>query len=131
MPDKSTLLKTFNTQFFSFLDDIMTIYPENKEIAKGKKSFEMIKMASPSIFIKIWYSHVYKIYKLEIDSGNVDYFIEKDYSGDLVQITNANEVIQIIEIIKDPIRSMDKANKEHTCKYLQVLSKLSELYHNA
>ena len=131
MPDKSTLLKTFNTQFFSFLDDIMTIYPENKEIAKGKKSFEMIKMASPSIFIKIWYSHVYNIYKSEIDSGNVDYFIEKDYSGDLVEITNANEVIQIIEIIKDPIRSMDKKNKEHTSKYLQVLSKLSELYHNA
>ena len=86
MPDKSTLLKTFNAQFFSFLDDIKTIYPENKEIAKGKKSFEMVKMASPSIIIKIWYSHVYQHYKSEIDSGNVDFFIDKDYSGDLAEV---------------------------------------------
>ena len=131
MPDKSTLLKTFNTQFFSFLDDIKTIYPENKEIAKGKKSFEMIKMASPSIIIKIWYSHVYQHYKEEIDSGNVDFFIDKDYSGDLHEISNAAEVIRIIEMIKGPIRNMDEKNKQHTCKYLQVLSKLSELYNSA
>lgn len=131
MPDKSTLLKTFNTQFFSFLDDIKTIYPENKEIAKGKKSFEMIKMASPSIIIKIWYSHVYQHYKQEIDGGNVDFFIDKDYSGDLHEISNAAEVIRIIEMIKGPIRNMDEKNKEHTCKYLQVLSKLSELYNSA
>jgi hypothetical protein len=128
MPDKSTLLKTFNAQFFSFLDDIKTIYPENKEIAKGKKSFEMVKMASPSIIIKIWYSHVYQHYKSEIDSGNVDFFIDKDYSGDLAEVSNADEVIRIIEVIKEPIRMMDEKNKEHTCKYLQVLSKLSELY---
>lgn len=131
MPDKSTLLKTFNTQFFSFLDDIKTIYPENKEIAKGKKSFEMIKMASPSIIIKIWYSHVYLHYKTEIDSGNVDFFIDKDYADDLSEVANAIEVIRIINIIKEPIRTMDEKNKEHTSKYLQVLSKLSELYNSA
>ena len=131
MPDKSTLLKTFNTQFFSFLDDIKTIYPENKEIAKGKKSFEMIKMASPSIIIKIWYSHVYQHYKEEINSGNVDFFIDKDYADDLSEIANANEVVRIIEIIKEPTRNMDEKNKQHTSKYLQVLSKLSELYNSA
>jgi hypothetical protein len=131
MPDKSTLLKTFNTQFFSFLDDIKTIYPENKEIAKGKKSFEMIKMASPSIIIKIWYTHVYEHYKEEINSGNVDFFIDKDYTDDLSEIANANEVVRIIEIIKEPIRNMDEKNKQHTSKYLQVLSKLSELYNSA
>jgi len=131
MPDKSTLLKTFNTQFFSFLDDIRIIYPENKEIAKGKKSFEMIKMASPSIIIKIWYSHVYLHYKTEIDSGNVDFFIDKDYAHDLSEVANATEVIRIINIIKEPIRTMDEKNKEHTSKYLQVLSKLSELYNSA
>ena len=40
MTDKPTLLKTFNTQFFSFLDDIISIYPENRELLKGKKSFD-------------------------------------------------------------------------------------------
>ena len=32
MADKSTLLKTFNTQFFAFLKDIMVIFPDNKDL---------------------------------------------------------------------------------------------------
>ena len=43
MADKSTLLKTFNTQFFVFLKDIMVIFPDNKDLAKGKKSFELVE----------------------------------------------------------------------------------------
>ena len=31
MPDKSTLLKTFNTQLFAFLDDVIAIFPENTD----------------------------------------------------------------------------------------------------
>ena len=61
----------------------------------------------------------------------VDFFIDKDYADDLSEVANAIEVIRIINIIKEPIRTMDEKNKEHTSKYLQVLSKLSELYNSA
>ena len=54
MSDKSTLLKTFNTQFFAFLDDIIGILPENKDIAAARKSFFMIKTANASLIIKVW-----------------------------------------------------------------------------
>ena len=67
MTDKSTVLKTFNTQFFAFLQDIITIFPENKDIASAKKSFEMIKMANPSLLIKVWLSYIYSPYAAEID----------------------------------------------------------------
>ena len=83
MTDKSTLLKTFNAQFFAFLDDIISIYPENRELQKGKKSFELIKMANASMIIKVWYSHIYSLYANEIENGDVDFFITKDYSNDL------------------------------------------------
>ena len=82
MTDKSTLLKTFNAQFFAFLDDIISIYPENRELQKGKKSFELIKMANASMIIKVWYSHIYSLYANEIENGDVDFFITKDYSND-------------------------------------------------
>jgi len=128
MTDKSTLLKTFNTQFFAFLSDIMVIFPDNKEVAKGKKSFELISMANPSIIIKIWNSHVNRLYKDHIDNGDLDYFIEKDYSSDLQTAPNAEEVLRIINMIRDPIRHMDETNRSHTRKYLQILSKLSFMY---
>jgi len=128
MTDKSTLLKTFNAQFFAFLDDIISIYPENRELQKGKKSFELIKMANASMIIKVWYSHIYSLYANEIENGDVDFFITKDYSNDLVDVANSGEVLKIIDIIKVPISQMEDVNKEHTSKYLKVLSKLSLLY---
>ena len=130
MADKSTLLKTFNTQFFAFLKDIIIIFPNNKEIAKGKKSLELISMASPSLITKIWHTHVNRFYKEHIDRGNLEYFIEKDYSNDLHEIANSEEVLKIINIIREPIRDMDAKHRGHTCKYLQILSKLALLYND-
>jgi len=131
MADKSTLLKTFNSQFFAFLKDIMIIFPENKDVAKGKKSFELISMASPTLIIKIWNSHVNRLYKEHIDQGDLEYFIEKDYSNDLDCVNNSDEVLRIINMIREPIRNMDETNRDHTRKYLQILSKLSLMYSEA
>ena len=131
MTDKPTLLKTFNTQFFSFLDDIISIYPENRELLKGKKSFELIKMANPSIIVKVWFTNVYSLYSNEINNGDVDFFFTKDYQSDLVDVPNSKEVLRIIEMIKEPISKMEDVNKEHTSKYLKLLSKLSVLYNQA
>ena len=113
MTDKPTLLKTFNTQFFSFLDDIISIYPENRELLKGKKSFELIKMANPSIIVKVWFTHVYSLYSNEINNGDVDFFFTKDYQSDLVDVPNSKEVLRIIEMIKEPISKMEDVNKQN------------------
>jgi hypothetical protein len=131
MTDKSTLLKTFNTQFFAFLNDILVIFPENKDIAKGKKSLELLNMATPSMIIKIWHTHVNQLYKEHIDNGDLDYFIEKDYSADIKTLSDSDDVLRIINMIRDPVRQMDETNRSHTRKYLQILSKLSMLYNEA
>lgn len=131
MGDKSTVLKTFNIQFFSFLDDIIKVFPDRDELKIGKKSFETIKRANPTIIIKIWFSHVYSVYRESINNGDVEYFIQKDYQEDLQSLANNGEVLKIINTLRQPISEMDEVNKQHTVKYLQVLSKLSELYNKA
>ena len=129
--DKSTLLKTFNTQFFALLDDILRIFPDNLDIAAGRKSFETIKRANPTIIIKVWLTHVYTPYRQSINDGDIEYFINKDYGSDLNSVSNVQAVMKVIDTIREPIRSMDDVNKGHTIKYIQVLSKLSELYSKA
>ena len=129
--DKSTLLKTFNTQFFALLDDILLIFPDNLDIAAGRKSFETIKRANPTIIIKVWMTHVYTPYRQSINDGDIEYFINKDCGSDLNSMSNVQDVMKVIDTIREPIRSMDDVNKGHTIKYIQVLSKLSELYSKA
>jgi hypothetical protein len=129
--DKSTLLKTFNTQFFALLDDILRIFPDNVDIAAGRKSFETIKRANPTIITKVWLTHVYTPYRQSINAGDIEYFINKDYGSDLNSVSNVQDVMKMIDTIREPIRSMDDVNKGHTIKYIQVLSKLSELYSKA
>lgn len=131
MSDKSTILKTFNNQFFAFLQDIIHIFPDNKDIATAKKSFEMVKMANPSLLIKVWYSYIYILYQREIEEGNIEFFFEKDYSKDLSKIQNNGEVLRIIDTLREPVKQMGPTNIEHTTKYLQVLSKLSKMYNQS
>lgn len=130
MSDKSTILRTFNTHFFEFLEDILRIFPENTDIIGAKKSFEMIKRANPTSIIKVWYSHIYTPYSNVIDSGNISFFFDKDYQSELSHLSNASSIMKVIDSIRDPIRSMSDTNKEHSAKYIKNLSKLSAIYSN-
>jgi hypothetical protein len=130
MTDKSTVLRAFNKHFFEFIDDIVTILPDEPEIVKAKASFENIKKMNPTLICKTWFKVVYSPYKEVIDQGDISFFFEKDYASDLSNVPNAAEIMSIIDKIRMPIKSMDEVNRGHCTKYIQNLSKLSTV-HNA
>lgn len=126
--EKSSLMRGFNDTFFDFIDDAIRIIPNNKDVISARASFNLIKMANPSAIIKVWYQFIYLKYSTQIDSGDLSFFFEKDYSEDLNNLSNSNEIIGIIDSIRDPLRSTSDVNKEHTKKYIQIMSKLSAMY---
>jgi hypothetical protein len=128
MSDKSSILRGFNSHFMEFLNDLITIYPDNQDIMSAKVSFENIKKMNPTIIIKAWYSHVYFPYKAVIDQGDISFFFDKDYSNDLSDINNSEDLLKVIEKVREPIRNMDEVNKKHASQYLKNLSKLSSIY---
>ena len=128
MADKKTILRTFNTHLFEFLDDIIRIFPDNLDIQTAKTSFYAIKQANPTIIIKTWFQYIYMPYKDTIDSGNIEFFFNKDYSEDLAYVANSKEVLKIVDTLKDPVSNMTEQQKKFTMEYLQNLSKLSLLY---
>ena len=131
MTDKSTVLRAFNKHFFEFIDDIITILPDEPEIVKAKISFENIKKMNPTVICKTWFKVVYSPYREVIDQGDISFFFEKDYSSDLSNVPNAAEIMYILDKIRMPIKSMDEVNKGHCAKYIQNLSKLSNVYNAA
>lgn len=128
MTDKSTIMKAFNTHFFEFIDDIITILPENMDIKVAKTSIDAIKRANPTAIIKAWYMYVYEPYQEIIDAGDIRFFFDKDYKDDLSVLSNGKEIMKIIDTLREPVRNMSSTNQENTMEYIQNLSKLSILY---
>ena len=128
MTDQSSILRAFNTHLFDFMDDLISIFPENNDLVISKSSFDTIKRANPTAIIKSWVKFVYIPYKDVIDNNDISFFFDKDYSNDLSHLPNANKIMDIIDTFRKPVKEMTDNNKEHTMKYIQNLSKLSMLY---
>jgi hypothetical protein len=130
MSNKTTILRTFNTHFVDFIDDIIKVIPENSDILAAKSFFEITKKANPTLIIKIWFSLIYSPYTTIIDSGDLEFFINKNYAEDLSTMQNSKEILKAIDSLRDPIRNMTETNKKHCLKYIQNLCKLSAVYNS-
>jgi hypothetical protein len=128
MTDKSSINKAFNTLIFNFLDDIISIYPDQPDISTAKTSLMTFKQMNPTIITKSWYKMVYLPYKDVIDAGDITFFFEKDYNTDLQNVPNGKEIMKVIDKIREPISQMDETNKGHCAEYIAKLSKLSQMY---
>ncbi len=124
----SGLMHAFNSTFFEFFDDILTLLPDNEHVMTGKNLFTKIKTANPYALIKAWYKFVYLPYRDQIEQGNVSFFFEKDYSQDLQKLKNPNQVLQIIDTIREPLRTLSDENRVIVAQYVQNLTQLSLLY---
>lgn len=65
--DKTTILKAFNTQFEEFLEDIETLFPENKDIRTTKTALSMMRKANPKMIVSVWYRYICVKYEEEIE----------------------------------------------------------------
>ena len=128
--DKSTALRGFNTHFDEFVNDVINVFPENTDIKSARSMVNMTRKANVTIVIKIWYMYVYLPYKERIDRGDLDFFINKDYSEDLDGISNAGDILKSIDSLRSPIKQMSAVNKAHSLEYVQNLCKLSEMYNS-
>jgi hypothetical protein len=128
MSGNSTILTAFNDHFIEFLDDIITVFPEDPDILASKNSIMLIRKANPRLIIQIWNSYVVGKYKAMIDAGNIDFFINKDYTDDLVHADNSKKIVEVIDRLRNPIKSMVPEDQAKTMKYIQNLTKLSTIY---
>jgi hypothetical protein len=127
--NKGTILNSFNEHFFEFIDDIINIIEKNKEIIVARNFFRNVRNLNLSSILKAWYYYVYFPYREQIDAGDISYFLNKDYSQDLEVIqTGRDEIIGVIDKLREPIRNMSPENLAYSTEYIQNLSNLSRVY---
>jgi len=128
MSSNTTILTAFNDHFMEFLDDVIHVFPDDSDILASKNSAALIRKANPRLIIQIWNSHVVGKYKDKIDDGNIDFFINKDYTNDLVHAENSKKIVEVIDRIRNPVKMMTPDDQAKTMKYIQNLTKLSTIY---
>ena len=128
--DKSFIVKTFNDHFFEFFEDVLKILPNNMQIKTALRSFKTVSDLNKSILVKCWHKFVYMKYTDVINTGDITFFFEKDYATDLSHLSNSNNIMEIINTIRQPVKESceNPVNKQHVITYIQNLSKLSIAY---
>jgi hypothetical protein len=124
----SNILTAFNDHFVEFVSDVHSVFPDDTDVLAAKNALLAIRKANPKLIIKIWNVYIVGKYKSEIESGNLDFFMNKDYSNDVANADNSSKIVESIDRLRAPIKSMGKDNQEKTMKYIQNLTKLASIY---
>jgi len=126
----ATILNAFNDHFMEFVSDIINVFPDNIDLLSAKNSFVLIRKANPKLIVKIWKSYVVDKYGVEIDLGNISFFIDKDYANDLTNAENSDKIVEAINRLRNPVKMMSEESQQKSMKYIQNLKKLCILYHS-
>lgn len=126
--DSNTCLKAFNDHFMEFVDDVVRVFPDNRDVQTTKNALLAIRKANPRLILTCWKEYVWFPYAKQIESGDLAFFIDKDYSSDLKDMDGNDAIMQKIDRLRGQVRSMNEEDQKKSMKYVQNLSKLANMY---
>jgi len=111
-----SILKAFNNHLDEFADDFILLFPNESRLESGHAILKQIIENKPETLINLWKEKVNKIYQKDIETGDVEFWLNKDFKGG------------IIEEIQSKLKTMADGDKVKTVKYIQNLTKLCNLH---
>lgn len=123
----NNILTAFNDHFAEFVADVQIVFPEDTDILTAKNALLTIRKANPRMIVKIWNTFIVGKYKGEIEAGNIDFFINKDYSNDVLTSQHSDKIMESIDRLRKPIKQMTPEDQAKTMKYIQNLTKLASM----
>jgi len=129
MGDKSQILRAFNNHFEEFVGDIRRAFPDDVDIETAEKALSRLRKANPKMLMNVFNTCVVKPYRNEINSGDIKFFINKDYSND-IGTEYSNMILTKIDMLREPVGRMESSEQAKVLKYIQNLMKLCDIYHS-
>lgn len=123
----NNILTAFNDHFIDFVNDIQTVFPNDPDILSTKNALIAIRKANPKMIVRIWNAFIVSNYTNEIEAGNLDFFINKDYSKDVSSVGNSDKIMESIDRLRSPVKNMGPENQAKVMKYIQNLTKLAQM----
>ena len=117
----------FNDQFFAFISDVQKVFPEDVDIATANNTLQLVRKANPKMLSQVWKTFIGDKYKAQIQSGNIAFFLNKDYSEDLTGQHHADKISEAINRLRGPIQKMSPVEQSKTMQHIQNLTTLADL----
>ena len=123
----SNILTAFNDHFLDFLNDVQSVFPEDPDILTAKNALSAIRKANPKMIVKIWKAFIADKYRSQIQSGDIAFFVNKDYASDVSGASGSDKIMESIDRLREPVRNMGPENQAKVMKYIQNLTKLADM----
>jgi hypothetical protein len=121
----NSVLTAFNNHFSEFVKDIRRVFPDDEDIETAETAINRLRKANPRIIITSFKSYVIDPYSSQIDSGDISFFINTDYTMD---IGDNKMILNKIDALRGPVSQMNKEEQNKVMKYIQNLKKLANMY---
>lgn len=124
----TSVVSAFNDHFMEMVNDIVNVFPDDLDILSARNSLKALRKINPKMLIRSWDFYVVSKYYKEIESGDLSYFLNKDYTEDVSVSSDSKRIIEAINRLRNPIKSMSEEEQKMILKYLQNLSKLTLVF---
>lgn len=128
--DKHSILRAFNEHFLEFMQDVIRVFPNDNNLHACKLALEKMRKANPKIILTAFTQEFSNKYREQINTNNIDFFINNNYSDDVKNAANPSLILEKINMLREPVSNMNEADKNKTIQYMQNLSKLSDIYYS-
>lgn len=126
--DKTQILKAFNDHFMEFVDDVISVFPDNDDVRTVKTSLVTFRKSNPRLILTAFKGSVIDKYRNEIDNGDINFFIDKDYKQDVQGVGSSQMILEKIDCLRKPVREMSNTDQDKVISYIQNLMKLCDMY---
>ena len=127
--NKSNILSAFNNHLMELFTDINSIIKNNRDLEAAQTALVAVKKANPRLLVTVWKLNIADKYRNDITEGNINFFLDKDYSEDLRDADQSAMILEKINLLREPIRGLGEENLKKTIGYIQNLTKLCDVYH--
>jgi hypothetical protein len=124
----TNILTPFCNYFIEMIEQVQNVFPEDTDILAAKNALITMRKLNPKLIITVWINYIATPYKQQIENNEIEFFIDKDYSKDLVDATNNGKIIEVINRLRKPVKMMNKEEQQKIMKYIQNLTKLCFMY---
>jgi hypothetical protein len=129
---KEECINLFNVKLKEFINDLITVYPQDDDLYKFKTSINMLLLVNEKQVIKIFKDCVHSKYKDHILKKDEKFFLTHDYAEDVNGVGQNEQspefTDQLIVKIKSYWKTMTDENRNIIWNYFTLLVKLVEKY---